>query len=223
MRTMLHILMLASSLLASGCVTPVAPIIFEELGVAPLSKLGCPDLTGAYRHVFDGHDGKSGSDLFFVFLAGQPYATQLINQEARSTQSKQIKVYDMKKGGENTVYVMTNPNRGRVVIKHNAHMLQLVLTDETDFMWAKSNIRLDTPDTGCRDGALVLRWRKLAGGGDFTSTTQSYGEIQLKKEPDGSLLYSTWSNSRDYSSLVHTPSLGMGKPMQTWRVKPVPQ
>lgn len=213
-------LILAVSFMTTSCVTP-SPLIFEEEGVAPLSKSGCPDLTGHYLNLVDNRKG-----ITFYALGGlrdQAYLT-IATYDPPAAKKKVARLYDPRTGMDTKVFRMEDSTTSTVRVEQNAEHVTMVLQDIDGNKWARQTIQLSSfPDVGCRDGALVLRWRQYSAGAEMAPSNQHYGEIILNKDADGSILYSNWSRSRQYSNLLRAPSPGMGKQMQTWRVKPVPQ
>ena len=224
MRQTLRLMLLAVSLVASGCVTPVSPIIFEEEGAAPLSKSGCPNLAGRYVNLLN-NEGDRFHEYFYALgnLEDRQYLVSTGNRNRDpAAKGKLVRGRSVQTGETREVLTMLYATTSTVRVEQSREVVTLILFDGEGFEWGRKSIRLGTSDdVGCRDEALVMRWKKYASGAEMTSSSQSYGEVILKKEPEGGILLSTWSRSRQYSNLLRVPSPGFGRPLQTWRVKPV--
>ena len=206
------------TLIIWSCAFGIAPINFEEMGLAPLAKVGCPDLAGKYHDVLV-ESGEKDTRAFHWELLASFRTLEYANGGYRY----------VTKAGHVSEETIGKPQRGAKLsqdiaeITYSDSQLLVQVRDWNGAVWRRIAVRLDDASVGCRDGALVMRWRKLGGGGDFTPISQTYGEVMLSKEPDGSILMSTWMRSTQYSPLVHAPSPGMGGGAftKTWRVRPV--
>jgi hypothetical protein len=209
-----------------GCFTPIAPVSFEERGLGALSKTGCSNLEGHYINLVSNKEGRSHE--YFYHLGGLTDREYLVStgnaNRDPAAKGKRVKGWELQTGKTIESFTMLDPTTSTVRVEQGRGIVTLILFDGDGYEWSRKQIGLGgSPDVGCRDGALVLRWRKLGGGADSTPISQTYGEVILRKEPDGSILMSTWMRSTQYSPLLHAPSPGMsgGSFTQTWRVKPV--
>ena len=208
------LIMLSVCGMLAGCFVPVSPVNFEAQGAAPLTREGCEDLSGKY---YEWLPSSSKFDLWFhndilwsiSKRSNQGLAdyTPFVWRESFTPKDKEIPGPKEKEFS---------------IIKHiPGKELSFDVYDGEGTLWRKMLIELDPSIAGCRDGALVLRWRQEAGGGDMSLSTQHFGELILKKEPNGDLTFSQWSSSLVYSRFLHQPRVGLGRPLQTWRVKAV--
>jgi len=218
----------AAVLVLCGCLAPIPQVNFEEHGVGELSKTGCPNLQGHYINLLDNLDNKGNIFHEYFYSLGGLVDREYLSSSAMANRNpaakgKREKVREFQSGKTLEIFTMLDPTISTVRVEQDRELVTLMLFDGDGYEWSQKKIRLEgSPDVGCRDGALVLRWRKLGGGADFTPINQTYGEITLRRETDGSILMGSWMRSTKYSPLVHAPSAGMGGGsfVKSWRVKP---
>lgn len=217
----------AAVFVLGGCLAPIPQVNFEEHGVGELSKADCPNLEGHYINLLDNNTGNASHEYFYSLggLVDREYLSSSGTENRNpAAKGKREKIREFQTGKTLEIFTILEPTTSTVRVEQDPELVTLILFDGDGYEWSQKKIRLEaSPDVGCRDGALVLRWRKLGGGADFTSISQTYGEITLRRGTDGSILMASWMRSTKYSPLVHVPSAGMGGGsfVKSWRVKPV--
>lgn len=72
-------------------------------------------------------------------------------------------------------------------IKHHGQFLEITLLDEKGTKYQKSILKLNHPQIGCYDGALVIRDMNAIGGAEGSLGTAYASERMFRRMPDGSL------------------------------------
>lgn len=168
------------ALLSAGLGGCASAISNSDLQWEPtvLSRQGCPDLSGEYQ------DKGSLSRVLFAGLGGDKPL-----HEPSLVERKVLRTPAVSGSTSSEMYsaVRAFNDGSRLSIDHKADSLKAMLMDSRGEVYEQITVKLDTPMTGCREDALVLRWKSVKrraewGGGDVT-----WGEREFRKLGDGSL------------------------------------
>jgi hypothetical protein len=192
----LLLLPLLLALTQMGCVSAI-PSGTLEWEPPVLSPHGCPDLTGTYQ------DKGTLSQVFYAGLG----MDKLSGEEpiARRTIVKTPFTHGSP-AGEMTAAERAFNRRAILTIRQQNDVLDATLMDSTGEVYERIVVRLDTPLTGCHRGALILRWKSIGrraewGGGDVV-----WGEREIRKLEDGSLIVTSRRRQRSLSMVTGGPA-----------------
>lgn len=189
-----------SSFFLSGCGMD-RMVTVNELNWLPsnLNSRECPNLSGDYifnitRYPRGGH----ASNLIF-FYAGSLYSlwqTSDINPATGAPQTplnyiKDIPAFQsyyvnndfLKRKEEKLEEKSNNSAHGILHLEQTTSALVRGRSDEDRIV-----TRLGTAMAGCSEGALILRHLENNGGNDFVPRSVSYGEFEMRKDANGSLV-----------------------------------
>lgn len=185
--TLLPALLIAAT--QAGCVSAV-PDAYLQWQPPSLSRHGCQNLTGMYQ------DRGTLSQAFYAGLGGD----KTFGEESTSRRKIIRTPYtDGSPASEMTAAERAFNKRAVLSIRHEAAGLEANLMDDIGEVYERITVRLDTPMTGCQQGALILRWKSVGrraewGGGDIV-----WGEREIRKLEDGSLLVTNRQRQRSLS------------------------
>ena len=156
----------------------------QRIAWPPLLKDGCPDLSGQYSGRLYGYITAA---VDFV----QPEAGRIITTGyAHQTISNPYWQRTASEASSTTV------------IQHSPTTLVVVLRNGKGRDEVKSEIRLDTPMTGCRDGALVLRRERRTGGVEGSGASLEWSEDEIRRSSDGSVVFTGRGARQTYGGLT---------------------
>ncbi|MDM0059572.1 hypothetical protein QTH98_28150 [Variovorax sp. J22G47] len=162
-----------------------------------LTMQECPNLNGNYTYkLMRNYSGAYESDLIHVYAGsiyvlwktannspttGRPQTPLNYSTDILDSQSYYIEPRVKKK--ETTNIDSKNITYGTLHLEQTATTLIQGRQDE-----ARVVTKLGTEMSGCSGGALILRHLEYNGGNDFVPRTASYGEFELRKGSDASLI-----------------------------------
>jgi hypothetical protein len=159
---------LLSTIVFSGC----GNIVMQSQTIVwpALSKQGCPDLNGRYAA------GLYAYVTAIVDLdqpdAGRISTTGYARQTIPNPYWRQIASDD-----------------AATVVRHSSNLLALVLQDGKGREAARTDIRLDTQMSGCRDGVLVLRSERRIRGVEGSGASLDWSEFDIRRTNNGSVSF----------------------------------
>ena len=174
-----------------------------------LTMQECPSLNGDYTYkLIRNYSGGYESDLIRVYAGsiyvlwktannspttGRPQTPPKYSTDLLDSQSYYIEPRVKKK--ETTNLDSKNITYGTLHLEQTATTLTQGRQDETRVV-----TKLGTEMSGCSGGALILRHLEYNGGNDFVPRSVSYGEFELRKGLDASLIITERRRQRAISN-----------------------
>lgn len=173
---------LLASILSASCGN--VAMRSQTIAWTPLSKNGCPDLSGQYSGRLYGYmiaavdfvqsePGRITTTGYARWTISNPYWRRTASESSSTT-----------------------------VVRHSPEMLVVALNDERGREEVRSAIRLDTSMTGCREGALVLRRERRTGGVEGAAASLEWSEDEIRRRDDGSLEFLQRGSQQTYGGLT---------------------
>lgn len=180
LRTVACILLVSA--VSMGCGNMV--LRWQTISWPPLSNHGCPDLSGQYSgELYDyitaivdlawSRPGRISNTGYARQTIADPYWRRAASDASSTT-----------------------------IIRYSPQGIVIVLQTAAGNEAARTEIRLDTPMTGCRDGALVLRTERRTAGVEGSAATLEWSEYEIRRHPDGSLETMGRGAMQTYSGLM---------------------
>lgn len=157
----------------AGCAPTTIRLAELPWTITPLSKHGCPDLTGTY---------KDRGALHIVFSAGMTGTTDDMSGDRFPATVKWIRNTPIQQD-ERSQFLA----EALLSIRQTQTDLLLTYTDGLGVPYQEIRIRLDTEMTGCHDGAFVLRTKSVYGKYEGSSASIEFGETEIRRREDRAL------------------------------------
>jgi hypothetical protein len=153
----------------------------------PLSHSGCPDLTGYYA-------GELYRYITACVSFEQPRPGRIITVPYARELVLSPTWHETASDGSSVTLIRQSPSR-----------LIVALRNKNGQEEAKAEIRLDTPMTGCRDGALILRYERRIGSVEGNAASIEWGEEEIRRLDDGSLQFASRGAYQTFGGLTGIP------------------
>jgi len=184
----------------NGCGTGRHVTVSDQLNWYPsrLSMDECPDLSGRYVYDVIRHANGGISIKLIPFYSGSmldmnKIGIKNIHENSKSSNNSerlpdfQTYYYNSSEKSKKK-YASGNPEEVTHEILRLTQTSSLLVQENFDVASVQRITKLGTVAAGCNGGSLILRYVENYGGREFVPRSISYGEFELRKTPDGSLM-----------------------------------
>ena len=185
MNTSLRFLLMTVVVFLVGCSLPIPQSSIDSAWNPPvLSKEGCPNIDGKYQ------DKGSLERLFEFRRPIMPYQSrdprELERLPVTYTFSRNITPSGLSIK-ESSARIRAFNAQAVTSIQKRERTIAVVLMDGVGAEYTKATLKLDHPQVGCYNGALVIRMQYRTSGGEGKPGFEIAGEFEYRKLNDGSL------------------------------------